>query len=274
MKNSGYDHYETIIPKRASGYSRTPEGYVNAAYLDMSLPYAAGSLYSTVEDLYLWDQALYTDKLLTAQSKALMYKPFRENYAYGWAVLEAPLSVNNQPVQVITHDGGINGFSTKILRFPKERNLIVLLDNTGSEYLDRLTETISKIIYNQPYELPKASIISILEKTITEKGIEAGIAQYRDLKAKQSATYDFGEPQLNRLGYELLRNGKAKEAIEIFKLNVEMYPQGFNTYDSLGEAYMMINERALAIQNYKKSLELNPNNTNAVEALKRLEKSP
>ena len=62
-----------------------------------------------------------------------------------------------------------------------------------------------------------------------------------------------------------MRAGKAKEAIEIFKLNVEAYPQGFNTYDSLAEAYMTVNERELAIQNYKKSLELNPNNTNAVE---------
>src|ERR1041385_1514912 len=56
MKNTGYDHHDTIIPKRASGYVKTGNGYINAPYLDMSIPYAAGSLYSTVEDLYLWDQ--------------------------------------------------------------------------------------------------------------------------------------------------------------------------------------------------------------------------
>jgi len=272
MKNTGYDHHDTLIPKRASGYSKTPDGYTNAAYLDMSIPYAAGSLYSTVEDLYLWDQALYTDKVLSAQSKALMYKPFLENYAYGWAVTNALFKQNDQPVQMISHDGGINGFSTTIMRFPKEKNLIVLLDNTGSEYVNRLGESIGRILYNQPYETPKMSIIPVLDKTIAEKGIEAGIAQYRDLKAKQSSTYDFAEPELNRLGYQLLRIGKAKEAIEIFKLNVEAYPKSFNTYDSLAEAYMSINERELAIQNYKKSLELDPNNRNAVEILKRLEK--
>ena len=274
MKNTGYDHHDTLIAKRASGYSKTPDGYTNAAYLDMSIPYAAGSLYSTVEDLYLWDQALYTDKVLSAQSKALMYKPFLENYAYGWAITNASFKQNNQPVQMISHDGGINGFSTTIMRFPNEKNVIVMLDNTGSEYVNRLGESIGKILYNQPYEPPKISIIPVLDKTIAEKGIEAGIAQYRDLKAKQSATYDFGEPELNRLGYQLLRTGKAREAIEIFKLNVEAYPKGFNTYDSLAEAYMTINEREWAIQNYKKSIELNPNNTNAVEVLKRLEKAP
>ena len=68
--------------------------------------------------------------------------------------------------------------------------------------------------------------------------------------------------------------GKLKEAIEIFKLNVEAYPKGFNTYDSLAEAYMNNKENELAIQNYKKSIELNPENKSAVDALKRLEKGP
>src|SRR5215213_5279984 len=273
MKNTGYDHHDTIIPKRASGYAKTGDNYTNAPYLDMSIPYAAGSLYSTVEDLYLWDQALYTDKLLTAQSKELMYKPFLENYGYGWVIVNASFKQNEQPVQMIRHGGGINGFTTTIVRFPKEKNLIVLLDNTGQN-VDRQAETIARILYNQPYDLPKLSIVPVIEKTINEKGIEAGIATYRDLKAKQAATYDFSEPELNQLGYQLLRAGKVKEAIEIFKLNVEAYPQGFNTYDSLAEAYRTANERELAITNYKKSLELNPNNINATEVLKRLEKAP
>jgi Tfp pilus assembly protein PilF len=140
--------------------------------------------------------------------------------------------------------------------------------------VNRLGESIGKILYNQPYEPPKMSIISVLSTTIAKKGIEAGVAQYRDLKAKQSATYDFAEPELNRLGYQLLRAGKAKAAIEIFKLNIEAYPKSSNPYDSLAEAYVTINERELAIQNYKKAVELNPNNTNAIEILKRLEKGP
>jgi CubicO group peptidase (beta-lactamase class C family) len=273
MKNTGYDHYGTLIQKRASGYSKTPDGYTNAAYLDMSIPYAAGSMYSTVEDLYLWDQALYTDKLLSPQSKELMFKPFLEKYAYGWVVTEASFKRNDQPVQVITHGGGINGFSTVIARFPKEKNLIVILDNTG-QGPGRLNETIAKIIYDQPYQPPKASIAPVLDKIIKEKGIEAAIAEYRDLKAKQAATYDFGENELNQLGYQLMRTDKVKEAVEIFKLNVEAYPQSSNTYDSLGEAYMNLDQRELAVTNYKKSLELNPKNTNAVEKLKRLEQVP
>jgi CubicO group peptidase (beta-lactamase class C family) len=275
MKNTGYDHHDTIIQKRAAGYVKTPNGYVNAPYLDMSIPYAAGSMYSTVEDLYLWDQALYTDKIISAQSKELMFKPFLDNYAYGWTVTNASFKQDGQPVQVITHDGGINGFNTTIMRFVGQKNLIVMLDNTSQgENLERLSAAISRILYNQPYEQPKMSIAEVLIKTIDEKGVEAGLAQYRDLKARQAATYDFGEQELNRLGYRLLQTGKVKEAIEIFKLNVEVYPQAFNPYDSLGEAYMVAGERELAVRNYRRSLELNPNNTNAVEALKRLEGAP
>ncbi|HEX5875999.1 MAG TPA: serine hydrolase [Pyrinomonadaceae bacterium] len=273
MKNTGYDLHDPLIPKRAAGYRKTADGYENAAYLDMSIPYAAGSMYSTVEDLYLWDQALYTDKLLSAASKDLMFKPFLQEYAYGWGVRNASFKHNEQPVQIIEHGGGIHGFATVITRFPKEKNLIVLLDNTGQN-VERLSGTIGSILYNQPYDPPKISIVPLLEKTIGEKGIAAGIAQYRELKAKQSATYDFAEPELNQLGYQLLSAGKMQAAIEIFKLNVEAYPQGFNTYDSLGEAYMRINDRNLAIANYKKSLELNPKNTNAVAMLKKLETGP
>ena len=270
MKNTGYDHHDTVIPKRATGYAKTPSGYVHAAYLDMSIPYAAGSMYSTVEDLYLWDQALYTDTLLTAQSKELMYKPFMDDYAYGWIVRNASFKVNDQPVQVIAHGGGINGFTTTIVRYPKEKHLIAILDNTGSPNLNRVAETIAKVLYGQPYDPPKMSIAAVLEKTIGEKGIDAAVAEYRDLKTKQSA-YDFAEPELNTLGYRLMATGKLKEAVEVFKLNVEAYPQGFNTYDSLAEAYMNLNERDLAIKNYKKSLELNAKNTSAIEALKKLE---
>jgi tetratricopeptide (TPR) repeat protein len=116
----------------------------------------------------------------------------------------------------------------------------------------------------------KMSIAQPVGKTIREAGIEAAIKKYRELKQSQSRAYDFAELEMNTLGYQLLSEQKVREAIEIFKLNVEAYPQGFNAYDSLGEAYMIIGERQQAIINYKKSLELNGKNANAVEMLQRL----
>jgi hypothetical protein len=199
-----------------------------------------------------------------------MYKPFLEDYAYGWVVRKASFKVNDQPIPIIAHGGCINGFTTSIVRFPNEKHMIVILDNTGGA-VARLSEKIGRILYDQPYDLPKQSIASVLEKTMSEKGIVAAVAEYRELKAKQSETYDFIEDELNGLGYRLMGIGKLNEALEVFKLNVEAYPQSFNTYDSLAEAYMNMQQRDLAIQNYKKSLELNPKNTNATQMLKKLE---
>jgi CubicO group peptidase (beta-lactamase class C family) len=272
MKNTGYDHYSAVIAKRASGYVKTAQGYENAPYLDMSIPYAAGSLYSTVDDLYLWDQALYTDKLLPAKSKELMFKPNLQNYAYGWVIAKASFGESKPPVAVITHGGGINGFNTLIVRFVDSKHLIVLLDNSSQgASLDRINRDISRILHDAPYNLPGKSIAEVLFKTINEKDVGAAVKQYRDLKATQAKAYDFSEEELNNLGYQLIGLKKVKEAIEIFKLNVEAYPQAFNTYDSLGEAYLLAGDNELALKNYKKSLELNPRNTGAANALKRLE---
>jgi len=274
MKNTGYDHYATILPKRAAGYEKRPGGFVNAPYLDMSLPYAAGSLYSTVEDLYLWDQALYTEKVLSSELKELMYKPGMNNYAYGWVVRKPPLGAKDEPVTVIEHGGGINGFNTVITRMPDSKNLIVLLNNTGGTKLGEMSQKIAGILFGKPYKPPVRDIAQTLFNIVTEKDVQTAIKQYHELKATQKDAYDFSEQQLNGLGYQLMQMKRVKDAIEIFKLNVEMFPQGFNTYDSLGEAYMANGDKQLAIQNYKKSVELNPKNTAAAEKLKKLEVAP
>ena len=271
MQNTGYDHHNTILPKRAAGYEKGFDGFINAPYLDMSLPYAAGAMYSTVEDLYLWDQTLYTEKLLSKKYKEIMFTPFLSNYAYGWGVRKIALEGSKDSLTSIAHGGGINGFNTLISRLIDDKHLIVLLNNTGGTNLGEMSNGITNILYEKPYDLPKKSIAQVLYKTILENDVEVAIKQYRELKGKQSDSYNFKENELNMLGYHLLRNKKINEAIEIFKLNVEAYPEAYNTYDSLGEAYMKNGDKELAIKNYKKSLELNPKNTNAVNMLKKLE---
>ena len=102
----------------------------------------------------------------------------------------------------------------------------------------------------------------------------AGAADgYKKIKAEKPNNVVVSEARLNDLGYSLLQQEKIPEAIAIFKVNVELYPQSANVYDSLAEAYMTKGDKQLAIANYKKSLELNAQNTNAVEMLKKLERS-
>ena len=90
------------------------------------------------------------------------------------------------------------------------------------------------------------------------------------LETAASDQYFFYEGLLNAFGYELLGADNVQAAIAIFKLNVEEDPEAWNVYDSLGEAYMIAGNNTLAIQNYQKSIDLNPENTNGIEILNRL----
>ena len=116
----------------------------------------------------------------------------------------------------------------------------------------------------------KKSIVDTLMTITMDEGVDKAIETYEELKYDYEDVYDFKEAQLNILGYELLQAGKNKEAIKIFKLNVEQFPKAFNVYDSLGEAYMISGDKKLAIKNYEKSLKLNPDNDNAKKMLESL----
>ncbi|MEO8236764.1 MAG: serine hydrolase [Flavobacterium sp.] len=273
MINTGYDHSDIILKNRASGYEKQGKKAVNAPYLDMSIPYAAGSLYSTVEDLYLWDQALYTNQLLSSKSMESLFKsyiPVGENgYGYGWFIIETKNGAADK-LKIIEHGGGINGFNTVISRIPADKNLVVLLNNTGGTILDEINQDIRAILYNQPFDQPKKSLAFELLDAFKEQGTAKGMNIYN--KLKKDSAYSLKEGDMNNVGYQLLQTGKKKEAIEIFKINAETFPKSGNVYDSLGEAYLKDGNTKLAIVNYKKSIELDPANENGKKILTEISK--
>jgi len=276
MNASGFDHFETILPKRATGYSKVFLDYSNAPYLNMDLPYAAGSMYSTVEDLYKWDRALYTTDLLSRESLDLFFKPEVEAlggyYAYGWFIAEKDVDGDGTKDTVIQHGGGINGFNTLIERVPSKNQLVVLLNNTGGAPLSFMTDQIYKIINDQEYEYPKKGIGLALYQKYEENGIDDAIQYYEKLKsADQLGIFYTDRSELNMLGYYLMNTKNDLDgALKIFKLNMEEYPDWFNVYDSYAEALMNKGENEKSIEYYKKSLEMNPGNTGAVEKLKEM----
>jgi tetratricopeptide (TPR) repeat protein len=131
---------------------------------------------------------------------------------------------------------------------------------------------IADILYGRTPAPVKEPLAKALYETIEKSGMAAAATRYRELKAKSTSEFDLTESQLNSLGYELLQQKRTADAIEVFKLNVEAFPESGNTYDSLGEAYMKAGQKELAIKSYAKSLELNPGNRNAVDQLATLTK--
>jgi tetratricopeptide (TPR) repeat protein len=106
-------------------------------------------------------------------------------------------------------------------------------------------------------------------RSFAEEGAAAGLARYGELRESYGDRI-VAENLLNAVGYALLNDDKTAEAIEAFRLNVEMYPSSSNAYDSLGEGYMVSGDRVKAIENYEKSLELNADNANAEAKLAEL----
>ena len=151
MHDSGYDWSATLIPRRAAGYQRR-DGLVNAPYLDMQQPYSAGSLYSTVDDLLLWDQALYTDKVLPAAAREAMFTPFKDGYAYGWNVVPPDKAVSGK--RQVGHGGGINGFSTMIARVPEDRLVVIVLGNVDNVNATPIARDLVAIAYGKPFTMP------------------------------------------------------------------------------------------------------------------------
>jgi CubicO group peptidase (beta-lactamase class C family) len=273
MINTGYDHHNTILKNRASGYDKTGKRYANAGYLDMSIPHAAGALYSTAEDLYLWDQALYTNQLLRKESMDLIFAKHINAgegtyYGYGWFIEDIPVGNTEEQLQTTGHGGGIHGFGTLITRIPSDKSLIVLLDNTGGGALEKMTNSIAGILYDKSYDFPKKSVANSVADVMEKEGIDSALSHYK--KVKDSPDYDLNEGEMNGVGYQFLQTGKAKEAAAIFKLNVEAFPKSFNVYDSYGEALLALGDKKEGIANYKKSLELNPGSESGIKVLKEL----
>ncbi len=145
MKQSYYLSTEPIIPKRASGYQPTPDGgYMNAPFLSMTQPHAAGSLGSTVNDLVLWDGALRENTLISAETLQQMYTAgtledgSRIDYGYGWGIRQY------QGKAVAEHSGGINGFNTFIARFYEDGVTVIVLSNRVGFPVAKVTAAIAR----------------------------------------------------------------------------------------------------------------------------------
>jgi len=166
---------------------------------------------------------------------------------------------------VIWHNGGTGGYRT-FAGFVKETSTgVVVLTNSSMGADDLGFHLLNP---DAPLADIKQSIVPALRKEIDAKGPQSAVFLYQELK-KSGTSYDFSENVLNTLGYSYLEKN-LPAALALFKLNAEQFPNSFNVYDSYGEALAKNNQNDLAIENYKRSLELNPGNAGGIKALEKL----
>ena len=177
MTHSFYDNTARVFPRRVNGYSKPKDEWLNAAYLSMTQPHAAGSLASSVDDMALWDAALYTDKLVKQETLKRAWTSAKLNsgrltgYGFGWSLN----SYEGHPT--IEHGGGINGFSTHAVRIPDDRVYVAILTNkdSGGPGPGRVAFRIAALASGKPFRDPTAI-------TLTQEALDkyVGVYQFTD----------------------------------------------------------------------------------------------
>jgi len=173
----------------------------------------------------------------------------------------------------VGHGGSNSGWESLVQIVPSTGDGIVIMTNssTGPAVIASLLCSWRQwAADSNTVECPTIDISAVLYGVYKAAGAKAAVARYKLLRHDAPDKYDFATLQLNSMGYVLMRKGNLAGAIDIFRLNVEQFPQDANVYDSLGEAYLKQGDKPHAIENYKKSLELNPQNDNARDVLAKL----
>lgn len=169
--------------------------------------------------------------------------------------------------KILWHNGGTGGYRA-FAGFIKGGNRGVVVLTNSDVGVDDLG--IHILEPSAPLEDPKPSIAIRINDEIEKNGLDGLGDTYNKLRKENADDYGFDEMELNALGYQYMGAGELDKAIAVFKINVAAFPDAFNVYDSMGEAYLEKGNKELAIENYKKSVEINPGNVGGIDALEKL----
>jgi CubicO group peptidase (beta-lactamase class C family) len=258
-----------VIPNRASryNYDRKAGRYVKNTSNSGVRAHSGNGLNLTLRELIRWNEGLDKNKLLQNSTKLAMWQPFdfsnkKDRFLYGWGIYE----VNKKP------SFGFSGGNVTAFRKFTGNDVTVIFLSNGSRYFDVQDEVINHVA-----GLADKSLIDevrLAGEQITNVfltgGVEKGEKNYLAVK-QQHPDWNF-ENSLNRIGYVIMNNRGAGEAIRVFQLNVNENPQSSNAFDSFAEAYFNNGDLEISKQHYKKSLALGPENTNAKEMIEKIEK--
>ena len=235
----------------------------------------SSNLHSNVLEMSRWAMAnmnrgeLDGKRILKASTYDVMWKPAGEkfsNVGISWQLGK------HRDYATVGHGGSDTGFRTDLLMIPDKRMAVVVVTNAWWLTPNRFSRAALDVALGlkpEPLDV-RRSVAQELRSTIRQRGAEAAVEQYYEIKKRKPAAYDFGEEQLSRLGQDLLEQNRAKDAIAICKLNVEAYPSSAQAHADLAAAYVAAADKVHAIESYERSLQLDPGNKEVVEALNKL----
>lgn len=271
MTNSSYKIDDKIMAQASLEYNN----------MGKKIPYevftakAAAGLYTTIEDFTKFAQHNLKEEdtpVLKRSTILAMMEPSAESpgyYGLGYGV-----EVNEKGGFTLAGHGGANtGWRAQYKTNQETKDAFIVFTNSGSGsgLIDQVQCSWVQWAYDYRDDgYCRKSIVPSMINLIEGKNVAAAIAHYKTKKASEPQNYYFQESAMNNLGYGLIGQERLADAIAIFKLNTEEYPKAFNVWDSLGEGYMLNGDKKLALKYYKKSLKLNPQNSNAVDMMKKI----
>ncbi len=274
--SAGFGATKDVIPHAAGGYTYR-KGKLNNMFFSMppSLQTAAG-MSSTATEMANWIIALQNNRLLKQSGKEQLWAPAKLNngsiagfggllngYAAGWPIIQR----TEHPAAA-----AVGGGRSAVLVYPNDQLAIIVLTNLSGGMPETFTDEIAGFYIPGMKESNGFGLSPLLKliRTELERSGYKNAAEAVKKIMQANAGLELTEKEVNDWGYKLTRQNRMKDALEIFKLNVFLYPTSANAFDSLGEIYAELGDTALAIKNYEQSLKLNPQNSNAAEQIKML----
>lgn len=269
MPSTGYGDSNDVIPNKSPGYRytyETPNGPgvlhpVNEIFLPISR--ASSGMHSTAQDMARWIVAIGQGRILDSATLETMWTPAAFNsgqsgqWGMGWTILRRG---GHRAV------GMTGGGRSAFFIYPEDDVAVVILTNLAGAYPEDMIDQVASIY--APGLKPTG--VPALRNALQTRGYAHAAAIVDEMK-RQDPSFAPNELELNDWAYRLLSSGRARQALEVLKIVAGLYPQSGNAYDSLAEAYAANGDKALAIANYRRSLQLDPKNNNATQHLKRLE---
>ncbi|WP_338733925.1 serine hydrolase [Mangrovimonas cancribranchiae] len=271
MTSTGYKSIHFSTERLAHGYyyNRDDEKWTDWGTTQQHLPYnnnhwysiGKGDIHSTIEDLYKWHVALKNNAVLTSKTRETQEKAHvAENdnmtsyYGYGWAI-----SKTDRDTKIVAHNGSNGLYFADFVRFTDNDVVVIYITNV---FLGRESENVAREIGNMIFDTdykatPIPRNIYELIHEFMKTNSSTNVEKLPDFLKKELQNKFNDHAILNRLGYSRLKKeDQPGWALELFKLNVKLFPEDGNLWDSLGEAYLKYNQKEDAIKSYTKAVEL------------------
>ncbi len=273
MNDTGQYRVGANLEKRATGYEVAIDGYRTAAPIYKPF-FAAGSMYATVDDLVLYDQALYGNDVITAGNIRMLFElregAVDDSFAYGWNVGELTLDGAIESRRYMATNGEINGFNAVMVRLPDDKHLAILLNNTGETDLFAIATNIIRVLYDLAPIDPVPRLRDVFYRKLQEDSLEVAIAFYREQRENSPRDYIFFPWPMRILAGQLIRGGRYDDAIALLLLNLETNPNDARSFVILAQAQMHAGQVTAAIDSFRTVLLLDEGNTFAADMLQRL----